>query len=120
MGRSGKLLALLVILSGASTAWFQILAEEAAFTRPDGLLVAAFFVSYVSVFITTIGLALSILQGWLGGPADRGEATTSAPTPWAIVVCLFGVIVLVSGRPKTDVEVTVTLPPSTVLPSDSN
>ena len=118
-GRS-EILAALVILSGALSVWSERLAFVAAGVEPNKALAAAYLVSYAILFLATIGLATFTVQGWIKGRSSSLEEPSLTPQIWTVLVCLFGLVILVDIRPILWAEISVELPDSKVLPSDRN
>lgn len=112
----GTILATLVILSGAISLWSGKLARAAVPVEPNEAIIAAFFVSYATLLLTTIGLALSTIQNWLDERSNSVERSVTAARVLAVLASLFGVLCLIIEFPIASVDVTVDLPDSKVLP----
>ncbi len=120
MDRRLNVLAALVILSGAMSVWSERFAFLAPGDEPNNTFAMAYLVSYAFLLLVTIGLAIFTVQRWIKTRSRSLDETFLVPKIWAVLACLFGLVILVELRPGLTAEVSVELPPSKVLPSDSN
>ena len=116
MGLWQKVFAGFVILSGALSLRLEDWARGLGLVLRAHELTIALTVSYATLLIATIGLALSVMLGWFKQRSNNPDKKNFKPKMWAVFVIIFGLACLIIARPIPSADIKVKLPPSKILP----
>jgi hypothetical protein len=106
-----KVFAGLAILSGALSLRLEDWARSVGLVERTGELTIAFTVGYATLLIATIGLALSVMLGWLKERSSNPDKKNFKPKMWVVFVFIFGISSLIIARPTPSADIKVQLPP---------